>query len=922
MPHTPSSKLTEQPRQSHTALEVFAVVHTHWDREWYHSQSRFQARLVALIDAVLAAPADPSTPVLLDGQAIALRDYLAIRPERQVHVAQAIASGAIEAGPWYVLGDNQLPCGEALVRNLEAGRRWLTRWGGAAPRVAYCPDTFGHPGALPLIATQFGCTTAVVWRGFGGRSFPVADTAWWGSADGSRVLLYHLAPDGYELGSALPTHESAAEERWTALERVLRARNHTGAVVLPVGADHHAPSPDVASAIDALHAAALKTGAAVQRAGLGRALGAIRLAALALDATGAPLPSVQGALRDSYGYTWTLQGTFATRAARKRTNARRERQLLHDAEPWGALAWLHAPPACHAVSPDGAISIAQLPALTHHAWEILLSTHPHDTLCGCSIDVVDAEMAVRQRQVQDVATEIRDAALSMALSHDGVLARSREVVAAPSVVVRNGVSYARAGIAELTIDETLSHVRVGPNSAGLTDASAETGFTDVRVPTVGSLVVQACGSHERFLRRESPQHYPDNDRVRRHRLLAWVPPVPAFGLRVLGAHSDAATMAPPPVVLAEPRPGTITINNGLLAVVVDQSGVTVRCGERVLHNVLTVCTTSDLGDSYTPSLRGDTEELRLARVRVGYRGPLRASVVIGWVWKRNRERVSVQTEISLDAGADWLGCDVRGINARRDHCLQLHWHTDVRPLASSRRVHQADAAFGVLEPQLFRALDSDRPYEKPPSTFPLHRWASISDADRSATMISDGLAEGEIDAARIGVTLLRAIGELSRDDLPERPGHAGWPCPIPQAQCQGPFAARLALALHGPFDDAVRRRVEEIADAVLIPLRGTTWRDLESADVARAGPALVGQGLRASSVHLCDTGNALRLRAFNTTARDVEGAWHLPEGAWESRCCRMDGTPLGAWQATSSVIAFQAAAHATVTHEVRRAGGA
>ena len=898
-------------------LTAYAVVHTHWDREWYHSASRFQARLVALIDAALDAPADAATPVLLDGQAIVLRDYLAIRPERLADVSQAIASGALEAGPWYVLGDNQIPSGEALVRNLEAGRRWLARWNGAAPKVAYCPDTFGHPGALPLIATQFGCTSALVWRGFGGRSFPRTDTAWWIGADDSRVLLYHLAPDGYEFGSALPVGEADAQARWQSLATVFRARNNTGGVLLPVGADHHAPSPHTNMALAALHAAASRLGDGVQRAGLGRAMGAIRESALAFDASGQLLPSVRGALRDSYGYTWTLQGTFATRAARKRTNAMLERRLLHETEPLAVLAWLHAPRAWHAVSRDGTITLAQLPALTYHAWETLLSTHPHDTLCGCSIDAVDAEMEIRQRQVRDLATEIRASALSLALAHNRVAARSRDVLPSPPVVVRNAVAYPRGGVAEVTVDETLAHVRVGPNSASGATAPAENRMA-LRALSLGAMTVQPLRHAERFVRRESPQHYPDNDRVRRHRLLAWVPPVPAFGLHVVTEHT-APVETPQPAVLTEPEAGTVELRNAHLSVRVDQQGVTVRCGNRVLEHALSLVTTTDAGDSYTPSLRGSPEALRLMRVRAGHRGPLRSSAVIEWEWKRARERVRVQTELILDIDASYVRCDVRGVNARRHHRLQLRWNTDVVNSATAPAVHVCDAAFGTLEPIAFVARDDDRPYEQPPSTFPLHRWATLSDTQRGATLISDGLAEGALEGASLAVTLVRAIGDLSRDDLPERPGQAGWPCPIPGAQSQGRFSARVALALHAPWDDAVRETIEQVADALLIPLSGTTWRDLESTDRTLSGPRLSGHGLRASAVHLRDDGDGIRLRALNTRSSEVEGAWHLPPGAWESRPCRMDGTPLVEWRVTTAVVPFVVAPHATISHDVRRA---
>ena len=113
--------------------------------------------------------------------------------------------------------------------------------------------------------------------------------------------------------------------------------------------------------------------------------------------------------------------------------------------------------------------------------------------------------------------------------------------------------------------------------------------------------------------------------------------------------------------------------------------------------------------------------------------------------------------------------------------------------------------------------------------------------------------------------------------------------------------------------------IEQSADAVLLPLRGTTWRDLQDTDRTLAGPHLSGRGLRASTVHVNDGGDGLRLRALNTRSDEVEGAWHLPPGAWESRPCRMDGTPLGEWRVTTAEVPFVVAPHATISHDVRRA---
>ncbi len=828
------------------------VAHTHWDREWYHPAVRFQARLVALVDALLAAPSDPATPFLLDGQASVLLDYLAIRPERTADIARALAARSIEAGPWFVLADNLIPSGEAVVRNLEAGRRILGRLGAAPPSVAYCPDTFGHPAALPTIAQGFGCASAIVWRGFGGRSFPRHDTAWWHGADGSRILLHHLPPDGYEFGSALPTEPASVRERWARIRDVLSERNTTGAMLLTVGADHHAPAPDLVRAIEALAEVASTDHVQMVRAGLAQAAGWLRQAVHRHESTGATVPHVRGELRDSYGFTWTLQGTLATRAYQKRRNAMLERVLLRDVEPWTALAFLHATPERRTIAADGSLTLAQIPALVSCAWETLLRTHPHDTLCGCSIDHVAADMSARQRDVAAQSRELRDASLCVALAHDVVAARTRPVDGDPVIVLRNRAARRRDGLAELRILETLADVRVGPGSGASMDATQASALPSVMPrKALEGLTWQSLSSRVRHLRRESPQHYPDDDLVREHHVLAWVPSVPASGLLVLGAKAPPPAVVAPVAVTAKRVGHTIELDNGKVRVVASRDGLSFFTNGRVLPGVLSLETIADAGDSYTPSLRGDPERLTLTSVRMSADGPLRATVRMRWTWRRGRERIRVITDITLDAGTSVLRCAVRGDNARINHRLQLCWHTDV----TATRV-MADAAFGVVERVAIATVLDARPFEQPPTTSPLHRWMSLCDERHGATLLSDGLAEGEATGNRLGVTLVRAIGDLSRSDLPERPGHAGWPADIPAAQCQGPFVANVALVLHGPWNETTHDLIDEAAEAFLLPLLGESWRDLEAHDLEYPGPELHGDGLRASTMRLRDDGNA------------------------------------------------------------------
>jgi len=917
------------------------VSHTHWDREWYQPASVFRQRLIPLIDSLLASGREPRTPFLLDGQAIVLADYLAVRPEQRDRLHQRLISGELEAGPWYVLADNLIPSGEAIIRNLQAGARVMASFGVAAPQVAYCPDSFGHPAMMPAIAHGFQMKAAIVWRGLGGPMHPRADTVRWVSPDSSSVVAYHLPPDGYEVGSGLPIDTNGAEHRWRQLAAMWRQRNATGVVLLPHGADHHARQIDTHLAAQLLGTAAQGDDARVEQSSLTDFTRAM------VDAVGeSDLPCVHGELRNSYGYTWTLQGTFGTRAAQKRRNARLERGLLCDVEPWLVLAWLHGGASAHAVSPAAQLSLSQLVPLLNAAWEAVLRTHPHDTLCGCSTDDVARAMDVAQRDIGSQTRGLRDAAMQLALGHDAVRARERVPLVTPAVVVRNRSARARSGVAELLLIDTLADVHIGPRSAasGISRPVALTDRADGPVRfRISDVATQSLGrSRVEHHRRESPQHYPDDDLVRVQRVLAWVPQVPAFGARVFGTDlstDHVATAAEgPPTVRCETSGGAIVLDNGHLRVECSADGVTILADGRVLSHALTLDTTTDAGDSYTSSLRGMPRSLKLVRVNAGANGPLRASVRLRWVIagarggdrvptdiesatgfarasRRRRESIVVDTELSLDAGAPHVRCVVRGWNRCRDQKLRIRWHTDVL-----NGVVRADAAFGPVERIAIPESNASLVAESPPSTMPLHRWVSLANDRCGVALISDGLAEVSVDAGDIAVTLVRAIGELSRGDLPERPGHAGWPCQTPASQSLGRFRASFALMPHGVWNSDALDRVEQASDDVLVPLTGESWRDYAGASRSWSGPTLSGATLRATAVTVTQDGTALLLRVSNVSDDHSCGEWIMPdEGPWDVQPCLLDETPLGDGFTAGQRIALTVGPRALYSVRVRRA---
>jgi len=884
-------------RQPEEHLDVRLLVHTHWDREWYRPFAQFRARLVSLMDEVLDGSS--GTPFLLDGQAVVLEDYLDLRPERTADISSALRQGAIEAGPWYVLADSLIPSGEGLVRNLLAGRRVLRSLRAVPPDVLYCPDSFGHPATLPAIASGFGFESVILWRGYGGRLHPVGDTARWFAPDESSVVLYHLPPDGYDFGSHLPPESDAALERWRSMREVIAARATTGLVLLTVGADHHAPQANLGQAIDALKSVSPPDN--IERSSLAR-FGHDLVA----RATHSTLPTVRGELRDSYGYAWTLQGTLGSRAGLKRRYALAESLLLRDVEPWAALARVRG---------DG----ADRRALARAAWKPVLQCQPHDTLCGCSVDEVATAMAARLDDATAAAEEIREASVMALVRHDSNDARRRPADWTPVVLVRNAAARVRSGVAEIDVDLVLDDAPVGAASAGIEPRVRKTGSLSIGDPSVP---LQEVSRERVFVREEASRHYPWNRMVERRRALAWVTDVPGFGLITLPMEEKRRrAVAPPEPVSAERQ---AIVGNGT-RIEAHAGGLRFTGpGDLRIDDWIAIEVEGERGDLYTRSaIPGSRSLARLIRSKVTARGPLRAELTCDWRITIGERRLTsaagtprrapavrqdIRTVIQLDAGAPFVRLHVTGNNVASDVRLRV----GVRSAVASPRV-VADAAFGPASRVPIEADPSGRVKEFPPPTAPLHRYVSVFSESRGATLLSDGLAEYEVEPDGTSwVTLLRAVGELSRHGLPERPGHAGYPVATPAAQSIGPFEAMLAFSPHGPRSDEVTAFVDRLAEDVLFPLRGDTWRTAIRPLAVVEGVALNGEGLSFSAIKDCEDGEWLVLRCVNLLDHYVHGSWHMT-GLREATRARLDETPVEPLAVENDRIAFNAPPRAVVT---------
>ena len=860
-------------------LTVHVVSHTHWDREWYHPADRFRQRLVALIDELLDTPVSGMS-FLLDGQTVVIEDYLEVRPDRAPEIAAALRERRLEAGPWYVLADELIPGGEALVRNLLAGRRMLRALRADSPPVLYCPDSFGHPAALPDIARGFDKHVVVLWRGFGADAPPKSSSVWWRSPSGTRVIVQHLTRSGYELGVNLPLRTDESKARWKQLRSELNERRGSGPALLLNGADHHARQREPAAALRTL----------VEVAKPDHVIPST-LAAFAADvvkgAEKARLREVEGELRDSYGFTWTLQGTLGSRTPQKRQYALVERMLVRDVEPWVALAALQTKSSNR--------------HLAHAAWKPLLLCQPHDTLCGCSVDAVARAMEVRLESASVQGAGLREDAVLELLGHDREIARHSQDKWRAKFVVRNPAPRMRTGVAIVELSTKLADVAVGPGSA----PNGSDQQRPLLIPSVmpGAQLLAAYSGYERT---EAPRDYPDNDAVGRMLLAIWVNDAPAYGISSIPLDIVASGHVTHHMVVTKKN----AMTNGAVTLTWNASGRVAfkhHALKRTARNLLEWESREDVGDLYTPAIRKPKLKAKVVSTKLIHKGPMRGVVEQVWRLSHKGEQMTVSVHLMIDAGSELLRIVLLGDNQANDHRLRLVVNTGIKG-----RVF-ADAAFGVLEREPLKVPAKDEKVEKVVPTAPLHRYVSVFDNRNGATIFSDGLPEYESMGDRIAITVLRSVGELSRNDLPERPGHAGWPSATPEAQNAGPFEAELGFMLHGARTPETIDAIERAADDVLHPLTGETLRSAVNIPSSVPGVSLEGTGLALSAIKENEDSGWVVLRCVNLTDEERQGTWKFPKHVSEARLARLDETLLTALATRGNTIGFRAPARGVVT---------
>ena len=411
-------------------------------------------RLVELIDQLLERmDGDDRLRFTLDGQAATVDDYLEVRPEAEPLIRRLIAEGRLAIGPWQILLDEFLVSGETIIRNLEAGWARAEALGSAMP-VGYLPDMFGHIAQMPQNLQRAGIRHAVVWRGV--PNAIDADSFGWFAPDGSRVDATYLV-GGYGNGAYLfdvPDRLAAKLEEFCRINAAFYGER---SVLAMYGTDHAVPSPRLADLIDGVNAGDGDVRVQMET-----------LAEYVVQAGSAGDLEWSGELR-SGARANMLVNVISARVDLKAAAARAERLLERYAEP---LAAIHGGPW-----PGRLLQLA---------WQRMIDNSAHDSICGCSHDLVTAQVIGRYAEAEQIATGIVRSTLR----------RIADIAPIGTIAVINPSPGEREALIELDVAVPAGWASVALQAGDQVLATQEVGRADPSSPASGCPPARSANSSD------------------------------------------------------------------------------------------------------------------------------------------------------------------------------------------------------------------------------------------------------------------------------------------------------------------------------------------------------------------------------------------------------------------------------------------
>lgn len=737
------------------------ISHTHWDREWFLSCKYTAEWLIPFFKSLFdLLDKYPDYCFVLDGQTLMIEDYLQQLPKKEKIRAENklkkyVSQSRLQVGPYYLQPDWRLVSGESLVRNLMVGFQMAQKLG-RVMKVGWLLDNFGQISQAPQIHKGFDINGVYLWRGIDVESDLMQSEYRWQSPDGSQVTAIYLL-NSYRNAMRLAEYADIAQQRIVNEVKKLSLFATTNNILLMNGYDQETVPDDILPLISKLNSD-LKNIQLIQTT-----------PEQYLQAVRQENPSLQilKGEQNNGRYISVFPGTLSTRMYLKQMNRECEDKLIKWAEPMSSLLW-----ALGGEYPQQMIDFS---------WKELLKNHPHDNICGVSIDDVHSDMEDRFKLCQQTSDKIINQTLKIISENINTQHENNLVVFNPSPWERDGI----VKIA-LNIDDNFSIIETDTNNSIPFQIGRKKGeLTDISF---------------------------------------FVSSVPGVGYKTYYIQNKQADVSLPDTVTASPQ--NYSMENKYLKVKIKNNGSITVTDKKTGNQYPSIAyfeDGADSGDTYNYSFPAEdtiiTSLDSKASITLIDQGPLvvmfkielAMNIPIALVKNRNRRskktrRFPIVTYVKLKANSPRVDFFTRLKNVVKDHRLRIVFPTFVNAQYST-----SDRPFDVVDsPTYFSLYPTELPdnikqimigaRESIPITMmPLNSFTYLKNEKNSAALVTRGLSEYEIiEKHKIALTLFRSVAWLAREDLLTRLGDAGPKIFTPEAQCLRHFDFNYSFI---PYND-------------------------------------------------------------------------------------------------------------------------
>jgi alpha-mannosidase len=803
--------------------KVIIVPHTHWDREWYLAFQRFRLKLVHLIDELLEILNHHDYVFMLDGQTIIIEDYLEIRPEKKEELLKRIQEGTISVGPWYLLPDEWLVGAESLVRNLEYSQTLAKRLKIPLMDIAYLPDQFGHSSTIPqLLFDLTSLRTTTLWRGVPSDIMTVP-FSWKSHASSKASIRGIYLPGGYGNFAILPNDFDSFANLVNDNVTELEPFSPVPVYLLMNGSDHRFPQSYAIGYVDKM-----------KKDGFDISIGSLREYANHLEQAITQekhTPIIYEGEFRSPARAPLLQDTYSARMWIKIWNQKIEDLLTMRVEPISSYLWFFLDKEY----PSGFLETA---------WKWLLKNHPHDSICGCSVDQTHDEMKSRFSWAESIGESVIDDSIASIQKFATPTETSSLIVFNASGTVRSPIYF------EFSYPKEKKVNGIKAPDGTVFEVQPVTSKEDIFLEATVGLTMAKMGMRllpgrklMDFYINDVEYHEGDEPGLLELRFISDRHPIGEFDMEEFKREArkmiESKRYKKVHLVASRPtqnvyasliplQPWTFTqlypieenldvgheavfevarnkVDNRFYTVSFNKDGSLKLLNKETgaLHDRLHVFEDfGDRGDEYTFG-RVEPEKASSKQVK-------RDLISNGPIFAEIRQTMSLEIFESIDATREKrVGTSVvpvesifrfyrdsprievttKIMNRAKDHrlrvCFDLPFTTD-KTLTSTH--------FGcILRDSNPEAVPNETELERTKSTFPelpsgvqpQKQFIRVEDESGkdAITLLNKGLPEVElVGGNRLAITLIRSIGWLSRSDIPERPIHAGPPEETPGSQ--------------------------------------------------------------------------------------------------------------------------------------------